>query len=413
MNSVSTFVNNALHLVRAPILKMIVGARDSYNSMPFVLQKSLERKLSALDLRPTIPKKTRLPKNAHIEITNSCNLNCVMCQTKEQKRRIGLMSEETFTRAVDQLKDAGVREVALHTVGETFVHKHLDRFIKIIHKAGMKASISTNAQFPEKMIELAQNNPEAITGYRFSLEAVEKNKYELFRRGGQQEKLIDSFEVIKRYNETNRKLSVNIKALIGPENYEDVKDVLDLKKKYPFIKNVKFNLIDKNNATRNDLNYQLRYGKEKRLGSETGGASFENLFGGYDYCRQVYTGAHVTFNGEVTLCCRDYEADIKVGNIFDNSITELWNSGAAEELRRKYIGLNGEIPAAACIGCETAIGSVVSILNDFIEYKYRKFPSMDRYELGESINLFLTDLNRHGKKYALNDIFSEMSKHIR
>jgi len=398
-----TAINQYLHL------------KSWYGSTPYALKNKILASLTSFDLRPSPTNKLVTPKNSHIEITNSCNLNCVMCQTKESKRKVGLMKYDLFDHAVNQITASGINNVALQTVGETFIHHDLDRFVKKLHNNGIKINISTNAQFPDKLISLKENNPDAIDLYRISLESASKEMYELFRRGGKFELLIESFEKIKEYNLNNKnKINVTIKALIGEENLYDLLDIMKLQSKYDFVTGVNFNLIDKNNATNNDNGVSISLGDERK-GSETSSMQLDNLFGGYEYCRQPFLGAHVTYNGDVTLCCRDYEADLVVGNIKEETLQNIWDSEKSEKLRKKFIPKEKNIvpPTRACVGCESAINGVAPLVNDYVQYIYlTKGKRLTKEEFGDAIKDFLNDLNNYSEKNKINDLSEVMKKHL-
>jgi radical SAM protein with 4Fe4S-binding SPASM domain len=42
----------------------------------------------------------------------------------------------------------------------------------------------------------------------------------------------------------------------------------------------------------------------------------------------------VLANGDVTVCCYDYNGVLNIGNIKNNSIKELWNSPQLKQLRK-------------------------------------------------------------------------------
>ena len=85
--------------------------------------KKVQRKLEGVDSNKTYffkamqcldkvdlsypQKKHEKPKNSLIEITNACNLNCLMCNTKLSERPPSLMTPETFERIVEELKSVG------------------------------------------------------------------------------------------------------------------------------------------------------------------------------------------------------------------------------------------------------------------------------------------------------------------
>ena len=55
--------------------------------------------------------KAEIPLASNIEITNACNLNCLMCNTKLQERPYGLMEPKVFERIILELKATGLKKV--------------------------------------------------------------------------------------------------------------------------------------------------------------------------------------------------------------------------------------------------------------------------------------------------------------
>ena len=68
--------------------------------------------LDSVDLDYT-QQKYEKPQNSLIEITNACNLNCLMCNTKLSKHSPSLMTSETFERIIIELKSVGINTAGL------------------------------------------------------------------------------------------------------------------------------------------------------------------------------------------------------------------------------------------------------------------------------------------------------------
>jgi radical SAM protein with 4Fe4S-binding SPASM domain len=44
------------------------------------------------------------------------------------------------------------------------------------------------------------------------------------------------------------------------------------------------------------------------------------------------TWLHMNANGDVFICCNDYDFETVFGNIHSNSVKEIWNSAARKEM---------------------------------------------------------------------------------
>ena len=56
------------------------------------------------------------------------------------------------------------------------------------------------------------------------------------------------------------------------------------------------------------------------------------------FCPHPFQDFGVLWNGDVTLCCMDYDAQLKVGNVLDTSIETVMQSKAAQDLRSSMLG---------------------------------------------------------------------------
>ncbi len=70
------------------------------------------------------------PKEAHVELTTSCNLNCKFCYRQSWNERIGFMSEELFYHILDELEGFGVRDLWFSGWGEPTIHPKFEEFTK-------------------------------------------------------------------------------------------------------------------------------------------------------------------------------------------------------------------------------------------------------------------------------------------
>ena len=88
---------------------------------------------------------------------------------------------------------------------------------------------------------------------------------------------------------------------------------------------------------------------------ESDSENYSNKIRGCSLKHRPLTHIHVVENGDVILCCRDWEREIVLGNLSRSSIYEIWNS-------HKYSNLIGEIYSGEkaqddfiCYRCEDAI----------------------------------------------------------
>src|SRR3989344_2984344 len=83
------------------------------------------------------------PQKASIELTNHCNLKCVMCPHPIMTRDKGIMDFNLFCRIIDQLK--GKTEfVYLYGIGESLLIKNFFDYADYAVKSELSTCLSTN-----------------------------------------------------------------------------------------------------------------------------------------------------------------------------------------------------------------------------------------------------------------------------
>lgn len=79
-----------------------------------------------------------------IEVSNLCNLTCSYCPHPLQQRRAGLMTADTFAKALELLVRCGQRNAYLHNFGEPLLHPELPKLVRLCTERGVAASFYTN-----------------------------------------------------------------------------------------------------------------------------------------------------------------------------------------------------------------------------------------------------------------------------
>ncbi len=79
-----------------------------------------------------------------IEISNLCNLTCSYCPHPGQERPRGLMSDETFEKALELVVRCGQRVAYLHNFGEPLLHPNITSYVRQCVTRGVTPSFFTN-----------------------------------------------------------------------------------------------------------------------------------------------------------------------------------------------------------------------------------------------------------------------------
>ena len=85
-----------------------------------------------------------IPTSVKLETTTLCNHDCSYCSRQYRDRKHGIMSWSFYTRILDEMKEAGVKQVGLFFLGEPFLIKNLDAWVAIAKQKGFFTFITTN-----------------------------------------------------------------------------------------------------------------------------------------------------------------------------------------------------------------------------------------------------------------------------
>ncbi len=289
------------------------------------------------------------PTQAFIEITNQCNLNCMMCNTQMSKRARGFMSPEVFEYVVVCLQQLGINRAALHTVGETLLHPQLGDLLLIARRRGFDVFFSTNGQLTARLKRILPLQSRLFNGIRFSIDAARPETYALIRRGGSLDKVLASFQAIKEHNQTNGShFGLWTNYILSQTNKDEVDLFLELAGQYTAVDNMKFNFP-------NSLSPDPSFLKE--------------IFPFHDLiyptpktCLMPFNTVAIAFDGKVSLCCRDYDGDLEIGSFLKENPLALWHNQRAEAIRKGLLG-TAELPKL-CAQCDSVFGN--DLCNAFI-----------------------------------------------
>ena len=296
-----------------------------------------------------------IPHALNIETTNTCNLNCLMCQTKLSRRPKGYMDLSLYRKVIGLTKDEGISEVQLFTVGEPFMHKEIGEHLRIASKNNLHAHLSTNGQIlgPQHIQYLLEFPP---AGIQFSVDGATKETYEKVRRGGDFERLISNLHQLRdNMEKANIHIPITIKSVILEENTHELLLFFDVFKEFvDGIRNISFHFPD-----------TLSADEEKTWFKKLGYKPASKI-----PCSLLWSTPSVLWDGQVSACCRDFHGELIMGNIFEETLFDIWHGERYNSIRRKH--LSGNVhdvsPCNKCISAGTLLDS--HKLNAYLHMAY-------------------------------------------
>ena len=257
-----------------------------------------------------------------IEPTNTCNLRCTFCfVTDGMTRDGGFMDFNLFKKIIDGCND--LEHLCMHNWGEPLLHKDIFRMIEYAKNKGVNYVVmNTNGTLlTDKMINRIVNSKLDII--RFSIDG----SAETFKRvrGVELENIEKNIKKLKIIKEKKRpELKMGVVFTVEEDTEGDAEEYINHWKK----------IVD-----------HVRL-QPKLITSPRTEVCPEPF--GKDYGKLV-----VLWDGRVIPCCVDYNANLMIGNIQNDTIPNLWKSEKLNILREQH--LKGEFPdtCANCNECES------------------------------------------------------------
>ncbi len=261
------------------------------------------------------------PNIDNIEITNFCNLRCIMCPITKMKREKQFMDFSLLSKIIDENPHLGT--VWLHNFGEPLLHPELTNMIRYCKRKHVHTGISTNATLLTP--DIGRNLIEAGLDYIvFSFDGATKETYEKIRIGANfynvKENIVSFIKLKQEKGAKNPFITVQIIRMKETDG--------DIKLFYDFWKTAGVDSI------------RIK-GFDTFAGSVgTSGTKDEYLYNcnqRFRYpCKWLWKDVVVLVDGTVVMCCRDFNGEIALGNLKEKKLEDIWNSKQFLDLRKKH-----------------------------------------------------------------------------
>jgi radical SAM protein with 4Fe4S-binding SPASM domain len=278
------------------------------------------------------PARIGLPQDIILELTNTCNLRCVMCHIHSEhvtkKRPEGFMREDLWRKIIDEIS-TWPHQVNLNTFGggEALLHPEIADIVKYAkEKPNIIAGFLTNGMLlsREKTAGLLEAGIDWIA---VSLDGTDADVVESFRKGSRLATIEENIHNLIYARGESKKPSIRLNMVLLP----DVRPQLEnfIRKWVP--------LVD-----------QVMISKYRPLGERT----FLDSPLPRRPCYLLEKMLVVAWNGDVGLCCEDNFIEQKMGNVSNVSLEAIWYGKEFQRVRNLHQqGLYHRI--GLCKECDT------------------------------------------------------------
>jgi MoaA/NifB/PqqE/SkfB family radical SAM enzyme len=285
------------------------------------------------------------PRAVKIELTSQCNYRCGFCAHRLRMKQRGEMRRAFYERVVGEMVDAGVEELGVFYIGESFMCDWLPEAIAFAKRRGIRyVFLTTNGSLATQ--ERVRDCMEAgLDSLKFSMNNADEEQFRqiaqvkgrLFRdsvanlkaarrvrdEGGYKCGLYASSI---RYDGEQQARMLELVDEIGP--YVDEHYWLPL-----------YSMGAYATEREEELGYRPIAGNQGRLG-----ALREPL-----PCWSAFTEGHITYDGKLSACCFDAGDTWVMADLNQVPFMQGWNSPAFVSLREAH--LRRDVTGTICENC--------------------------------------------------------------
>lgn len=285
------------------------------------------------------------PTHVDIEMTNACNLRCIMCPhgiedpafKHEFKKSLGMIRWELVQQVLDEGGRKGLCSVKFNWRGEPLLNRKLmPKAVRYAKQKGViEVAINTNGlplddTYSEELIAAG------LDRMIFSIDGDSTETYEAIRRGGDFEKLVGN---IRRFVEIRDRMGkakplVRLQMVKMDANVREVDGFL--KRWQDTVDSISFQEYT-NRGESQDRLIDGRFESTGRLA-----------------CPQIWQRLVVAYDGKIVMCCRDWESENVLGQLDytkGHTVEYFWKGPVLEEIRLLHRQKRLD-EVAACKRCE-------------------------------------------------------------
>lgn len=278
--------------------------------------------------------------NGTVIVTYRCNAKCNMCN---RYKAPSLPEEEITVEALKKLPEMYFTNI---TGGEPFIREDLKDIVRELYKKSERIVISTNGFFTDRIVDLCKEFPQV--GIRISIEGLEQTNNEI---RGLEDGFNRGYTTLKTLVDMGMK-DVGFGMTVQDRNAEDLVPLYEISNELGMefatasLHN-SFYFVESNNIIHDRLKVAENFEKlvNRLLESNSPKKWFRAYFNhgliNYIFSQKRLLPCDMSFDtffvdpfGDVMPCNGTKNKEV-MGNINRQSWDELWNSDAAEQVRKK------------------------------------------------------------------------------
>lgn len=173
---------------------MIIRAKtkDLFSGKQLTDQQTINSERNRLEMESDLTVLRSLPRRIVLELTNACNLNCVMCGRNASEFKLTQLDMKWFY-SLEPLFDT-IEEVTLMGWGEPTVHPHFEEMLSVIDRHAARKYFCTNGMKLDKLHKAVFDHH--VDVFAVSIDGAKPETNDLIRKGSDLRKINENLTKI-------------------------------------------------------------------------------------------------------------------------------------------------------------------------------------------------------------------------
>lgn len=272
------------------------------------------------------------PKSILIETYSLCQGECGFCPYKEirGKNEVDILSTKKYKELITEISNYNINRLTLFNNNEPLLDNRIYDFVLEARKLmpNVEIGLSSNGRVinSEKLLKLLENG---LTTLYISIPCIDRENYKKVM-GIYPDKIFETLDSIE-----DEKLFKMIRIAV-PKTIYYKDDIIDR------FKNFKI-------CTWN-LEYKESWGIHDKFMKIADKDSYAGL------CDRPMDQAVISSNGNVLICCRDWQEQNVVGNVYNSKLYDIWHSEKMQEIQQ-FISNSEYDKVECCKDCVMSKGA--------------------------------------------------------
>ncbi|MFC1559019.1 radical SAM/SPASM domain-containing protein [Gemmatimonadota bacterium] len=286
------------------------------------------------------------PQIVQIETTTVCNANCVMCPHGNITREKGHMNFDLYKKTIDDCNDNTnrLRAILPFLNGELFLTPKWQDYLAYARTKlpTTRIEVYTNGSLlnDENIHDMLEIGPDVVN---ISFDGVSKEAYEAVRRNLDFDEVQNNITQLVRQRDASRKGKPHI-AISIIEMEQTAAGIEAFQKKWAAVVDEVIVVPYSNWADIDEREHGNEPGQGQRMP-----------------CPRLWVNLTILNTGKAVLCCLDYNGDIILGDVTEQSVEEIWTGEKLQDLRKLHLeGKHSEIPR--CKNCSYLISCLEPLI---------------------------------------------------